>query len=196
VLSAVGFVAMLALPVSFALWPFVMVTFLLGVGQGMFISPNMAAIMNSVPPEDRGAAAGMRAALQNISYMFSIIIFFTLLVLGLGATLQHSMYAGLVSQGISNSTATLASNISPTGALFAAFLGYNPLKTLIPAPIFGNLTASQQNSLASTSFFPQLISPAFEQGIVTVLYLAIAMSVIAAIASSLRGKKSVYGIEP
>jgi MFS family permease len=195
-LSAVGFVAMLALPVSFTLWPFVAVTFLLGVAQGMFISPNMAAIMNSVPPEDRGAAAGMRAALQNISYMFSIIIFFSLLVLGLGASLQHTMYAGLVSQGISNSTAAVASNISPTGALFAAFLGYNPLKTLIPAGIFGNLTAAQQSSIASTSYFPQLISPPFEQGIQTVLYLAIAMSIVAAIASSLRGKRSVYGIEP
>ncbi len=196
VLSAVGFAAMLALPVSFSLWPFVAVTFLLGVGQGMFISPNMAAIMNAVPPEDRGAAGGMRAALQNISYMFSIIIFFSLLVLGLGATLQHSMYTGLVAQGISNSTAATASNISPTGALFAAFLGYNPLKTLIPAGIFANLTAVQQAAIASTGFFPQLISPPFQQGIQTVLYLAIAMSIVAAIASSLRGKRSVYGIEP
>jgi MFS family permease len=196
VLSAMGFVAMLALPVSFSLLPFVIITFLLGVGQGMFISPNMAAIMNAVPPEDRGAAAGMRAALQNISFMFSIIIFFSLLIVGLGATLQSSMYAGLVSKGISNSTATLASNISPTGALFAAFLGYNPLKTLIPAPVFGNLTASQQSAITSTGFFPQLISPPFAQGIKTVLYLAIVMSIIAAIASSLRGKRSVYGEEP
>ena len=196
VINAVCFAAMLALPVSFALLPFVIITFLLGVGQGMFVAPNMAAIMNSVPPEDRGAAAGMRAALQNISFMFSIIIFFSLLIVGLGATLQHSMYAGLVSQGLSSSTAAAASGISPTGALFAAFLGYNPLRTLIPAAIFGNLTAAQQSSIASTGFFPQLISPAFAQGISTVLYLAIAMSLVAALASSLRGKMSVYGIEP
>jgi MFS family permease len=196
VLNAACFVAMLFLPVSFQLLPFAIITFLLGVGQGMFISPNMAAIMNSVPPEDRGAAAGMRAALQNISFMFSIIIFFSLLIVGLGSTLQQSMYAGLVSQGISNSTATLASRISPTGALFAAFLGYNPLKTLIPAPIFGQLTVAQQASIASTGFFPQLISPPFAQGIQTVLYMSITLSVIAAIASALRGKRSVYGVEP
>ena len=195
ILNAACFVVMLTFPVSFALWPFVIITFLLGIGQGMFVSPNTAAVMNSVPPEHRGAAAGMRAALQNISYMFSIIIFFTLLVVGIGASLQSSVYRGLVNLGVSNSTAASASNISPTGALFASFLGYNPLKTIIPAQIFSNLTVAQQNSIASTSFFPSLISPSFQQGISTVLYLAIVMSIIAAIASSLRGKKSVYGVE-
>ena len=113
ILNAACFVVMLTFPVSFALWPFVIITFLLGIGQGMFVSPNTAAVMNSVPPEHRGAAAGMRAALQNISYMFSIIIFFTLLVVGIGASLQSSVYRGLVNLGVSNSTAASASNISP-----------------------------------------------------------------------------------
>ncbi len=195
IVNAVCFLAMLTFPVSFALWPFVIVTLLLGIGQGMFVSPNTAAIMNSVPPEHRGVAAGMRAALQNISYMFSIIIFFSLLIVGLGTTLHSSMYSGLIKLGVSNSTAASASSISPTGALFAAFLGYNPLKTMIPPRIFYNLTAEQQNAIASTSFFPQLIAPAFKNGIAIVLYLAIGMSLVAAVASSLRGKRDVYGIE-
>jgi MFS family permease len=195
VLNAACFLAMLTLPVEFALMPFMIVTFLLGVGQGMFVSPNTAAVMNAVPPEHRGAAAGMRAALQNVSYMFSIIIFFSLLIIGLGATLHNAVYGGLVGMGVSNSTAAGASDISPTGALFAAFLGYNPLKTIIPAKIFDNLTASQQSSIASTSFFPKLISPAFQHGIAIVLYLAIGMSLVAAVASSLRGRRSIYGIE-
>jgi MFS family permease len=195
VLNAACFLVMLTFPVSFDLTPFIIVTFLLGVGQGMFVSPNVAAIMNSVPPEHRGAASGMRATLQNISYMFSIIIFFTLIVVGLGATLHNSMYHGLISQGVSNSTAASASNISPTGAIFAAFLGYNPLKTLIPASIFDNLTVKQQNAIASTSFFPELISTSFQQGIKIVLYVAAGMSIAAAIASSLRGKRSVYGVK-
>ncbi len=196
VLNAACFLAMLALPVSFNLMPFVLVTFMLGVGQGMFVSPNTAAIMNSVPPEHRGAASGMRAALQNVALMFSIIIFFSLIVLGLSATLHASLYNGLISQGISSSTAASASSISPTGAIFAAFLGYNPLKTLIPARIFDNLTAQQQASIASTGFFPKLISPPFQQGIKTVLYVAVAMSIVAAVASALRGKRSIYGVRP
>jgi MFS family permease len=195
VLTAACFAVMLTFPVSFLLLPFMIVTFLLGVGQGMFISPNTAAIMNSVPPENRGSAAGMRAALQNLSFMFSMIIFFSLLIFGLGTNLHSSIYSGLISLGVSNSTAAAVSNISPTGALFAAFLGYNPLKTIIPADIFDNLTVAQQNSLASTSYFPKLISPSFAQGVKIVLYLAIVMSIVAAIASSLRGKRSIYGQE-
>ncbi len=39
--------------------------FLMGVGSGMFGSPNSASIMNSVPSEDRGIASGMMYTIKN-----------------------------------------------------------------------------------------------------------------------------------
>src|SRR5437764_8131743 len=57
---AATFVGLLLLPVDFSYAPFALLTFLNGVGSGMFASPNTAQIMNAVPAEDRGAAAGMR----------------------------------------------------------------------------------------------------------------------------------------
>jgi len=43
-----------------------------GIGGGLFFSPNMAGIMNSVPARQRGAAAGMRATFQNSATVVSI----------------------------------------------------------------------------------------------------------------------------
>ena len=39
--------------------------FLVGIGSGMFNSPNTAAMMGTVPTERRGIAAGARTMLQN-----------------------------------------------------------------------------------------------------------------------------------
>ena len=49
----------------------------MGIGGGMFAAPNTASIMNSVPPEHRGAASGMRATLQNTGQTVSLAVFFT-----------------------------------------------------------------------------------------------------------------------
>jgi len=125
--------------------------------------------------------------------MFSIIIFFTLLVTGLTATMSTSIYNGLVGQGVNSARALAASKIPPTSALFAAFLGYNPLKTLLPQSLLSNLTAKQAATITGTTFFPMLISQSFTQGIKIVLYFAAALSLLGAIASALRGKTDIYG---
>ena len=51
--------------------------------MGAFASPNRAAIMNSLPPEDRGAGGGMNPTFQNSAQVLSIGIFFTLMIVGL-----------------------------------------------------------------------------------------------------------------
>ncbi|MDE1768860.1 MAG: MFS transporter, partial [Candidatus Micrarchaeota archaeon] len=170
-------------------WIFAPIIFILGIGQGMFAAPNTAAVMNSVPPELRGATSGMRATFMNISFMFSLAIFFTLLVLGVSSDLSNAVYNGLVSQNVSASTAMQISKIPPTTVLFAALLGYNPMKTLIPANVLDSLPANNREAILGTSFFPNLISKPFINGLHVVFYMGAIFAFVAAIASALRGPR-------
>lgn len=191
-LNAMGFIALSFLPVQFALLPFALITFFIGVGQGLFNSPNSTSIMNTVPPHQRGAVGGMRSTFFNMSFMFSIIIFFTLLIAGLASTLPNSLYSGLVSQGVPPAAAMNISHIPPTAALFATFLGYNPLKQIIPAPVLDNLTQQQQATIVSTKFFPTLVAQPFIGGLKIVLWTATILTLIAALLSAAFKVQSIY----
>ena len=70
----------------------------IGLSMGLFASPNRAGIMNSLPPGERGAGAGMTATFQNSAMVLSIGIFFTLIILGLAASLPAALYHGLIAQ--------------------------------------------------------------------------------------------------
>ena len=102
--------------------------------MGLFIAPNQTGIMNSLPANQRGAGAGMAATFNSSAQVLSIGIFFTLMILGLAATLPSALFHGLVAQGVSSATATRVSHLPPVGSLFAAFLGYNPMATLLGPP--------------------------------------------------------------
>jgi MFS family permease len=188
VISAVGFLLLLFLPVNFNYLIFAPIIFLLGFGQGMFVAPNTADVMNSVPPEARGVTSGMRATFMNISFIFSLVIFFTLLVLGVASSLPTVLYHGLVSQNVSVAAAAQISKLPPTTALFAALLGYNPMQSLLPPGILGNLSESNRAMILGTSFFPNLISQPFINGLHIVFYIGAALAAIAAVASVMRPK--------
>ena len=191
-LGALSFLLLIALPADFAYWSFAMVLFLNGVAFGMFAAPNTAAIMNSVPARDRGVASGMRATCQMLGQPLSIGIFFSLMVLGLTAHVPGAMLAGLTSQHVPAQVATPLSHMPPTGYLFAAFLGFNPLKELLGAHVLGALPAAAAHTLVSKAFFPLLIARPFKDGIVDVLVFAAAMCTLAALASWLRGGRFVH----
>src|SRR5690349_3135376 len=99
-LTALTFVGLLLLPVDFSYLPFAVLTFLNGVGSGMFASPNTAAIMNSVPATDRGAAAGMRGTFFNAGSSLSIGVFFSLMIVGLASSLPTTLSAGLQAHSV------------------------------------------------------------------------------------------------
>ena len=103
--------------------------FVSGIGGGLFAAPNTSSIMNSVPARHRGAASGMRVTLANSGMPLSMGLFFTLLILGLNAQVPHAMLAGLTAHGVPASVAAMLAKAPPLGYLFAAFLGYNPLKS-------------------------------------------------------------------
>ena len=192
VLTAVGFSLLLTLPVNFSYPLFAMIIFLDGLSMGMFMAPNTSAIMNSLPPQHRGAGSGMRATLINVANPLSMAVIFTLMILGLNASMPATLYSGLVQNGIPSQVAQSLSSLPPVGYLFAAFLGYNPLATLIPASVLQSLPAAQAANVTSRFFFPQLIEGAFHHGLVEVLLFSIIVCLIAAVASWIRGGKYIY----
>ena len=192
VIAAGSFLLMMTLPANFAYWLFALVIFLNGVAFGMFASPNTAAIMNSVPARNRGVASGTRATAQMLGMPLSIGIFFTLMVVGLAANVPPAMLAGLTAHHVSASVAAQLSHLPPTGYLFAAFLGFNPLQQLLGPQVLAALPAADARALVSKEFFPSLIGGPFKHGIVYVLIFAAAMCLVAAVASWLRGGRFVH----
>ena len=137
VITAATFLALSFLPYDFSYLPFAVIIFVMGLGGGMFAAPNIASIMNSVPPEDRGAASGMRATLQNTGQTVSLAIFFTVIITGLSNSLPSALSNAMTSAGVPQLAGAFAS-IPPTSALFSAFLGYNPMQSILSsATLFG-----------------------------------------------------------
>jgi MFS family permease len=191
-LSAAMYAAMMAFPANFAYWPFAAVMFVSGIAMGLFASPNTASIMNSVPARHRGAASGMRVTFSNAGMPLSMGLFFTLLVFGLNAKVPSAMYRGLLAHGIPAAKAAQLAHLPPLGYIFAAFLGYNPLKSLLGPAVLSHLAPARAADLTGRSFFPQLIGPSFKHGLLLILVFAIVMSLIAAVASALRGEHYVH----
>ncbi|MBO0868112.1 MAG: MFS transporter [Micromonosporaceae bacterium] len=181
---AASFLGLMVLPVDFPYWLFAVLTAVNGIGSGMFASPNTSAVMGSVPARHRGAAAGMRGTFFNSGSALSIGVFFSLMIVGLAATLPHTLTAGLEQQGVPGPVAAAVGNLPPVGSLFAAFLGYNPLGTLLRSSgVLAHLPAGNAATLTGKQFFPGLISGPFHHGLVVVFITAAAMSVISALAS-------------
>ncbi|MGH3302181.1 MAG: MFS transporter [Streptosporangiaceae bacterium] len=193
VVSALAFGGLELIPVNFSYPEFAALIFLAGAGMGLFSAPNAAAIMNSVPARQRGAASGMLATFQNAGFVLSIGVFFSLMIAGLAATLPGTLTGGLTAQGVPHAIAHQIGALPPVGSLFAAFLGYNPIRQLLtPTGVLAHLPAAHVALLTGRSFFPQLISQPFHHGLVIVFSLAIALLLVAAGASALRGGRFVY----
>jgi nitrate/nitrite transporter NarK len=192
-LVAATFIGLLILPTDFAYWQFAALIALNGIGSGLFAAPNTSAIMNSVPPSQRGAASGMRGTFFNSGTSLSIGVFFSLMIAGLASVLPKTLTNGLTAQNVPHATAEQIGNLPPVGSLFAAFLGYNPVESLLgPSGVLKTLPAKNVSTLTGKEFFPRLISEPFHHGLVIVFTTAAIMMVVAAIASLLRGKRYVH----
>ena len=113
-------------------------------------SPNTSAVMGSVPADQRGVAAGMRGTFFNSGSALSIGVFFSLMIIGLAATLPHTLTSGLVAQGVPGGVAQQVGNLPPVGSLFAAFLGFNPLRELLgPSGVLQQLPAANAANMAA-----------------------------------------------
>jgi len=194
---AVSFMLLALLPSDFEFWQFALGLFLMGVGNGMFGSPNSASIMSSVPPEDRGVASGMMSTMMNTAFTVSMALFFTIVIIGITSAFPAAMGSSLADLGAVE-LAPVLSSIPPTGALFAAFLGYNPVSSILaslPASIASAIPAETVKALESSTWFPSTLAEAFMPSLRLSFFLGAVLSVIAAILSGMRGERYIHGMQ-
>jgi MFS family permease len=190
-LAAAAFGLLEALPVDFSYTLFALLLLLMGLAMGIFSAPNLAGVMNSLPANQRGAGAGMLTTFQNSSMVLSIGVFFSLIILGLAGSLPHALGAGLLAHGVPAAAARHAAALPPVSSLFAAFLGYNPIRTLL-GPALAHLPAGRVTQLSGRSFFPRLIAGPFHSGLVEAFSFALVACLVAAAASWMRGGKYLH----
>ena len=194
IVATIAFVLLTLLPANFTYLTFALLLFAVGTGMGLFASPNTSSVMSAVPAENRGVSSGMLATLQNSGMLFSMAFFFTIVIVGLSGSLPTTLQSGLVSAGLPAASARLIAHLPPTAALFSAFLGYNPMAHLVPPAVLAHLPAATRAHLLGRSFFPQLIAPPFMNGLRAAFYVSAAMSLVAAIASFMRGRHYIHGV--
>jgi hypothetical protein len=131
----------------------------------------------------------MNQTFQNSAQVLSIGIFFTLMIVGLSATLPHTLTSGLEAHGVPAATATQVGHLPPVSVLFATFLGYNPISQLVGPHVLGHLSHANQAALSGRSFFPDLIAGPFRSGLHHAFAFAVVACLIAAAASWSRGAR-------
>jgi MFS family permease len=95
--SALGLALMTTLQAGTGYWAGGLYLFLVGVGSGMFNSPNTAAMMGTVPTERRGIAAGARTMLQNTGAVVSIAFVLAIITAAVPQDVLFKIFSGLAS---------------------------------------------------------------------------------------------------
>jgi MFS family permease len=95
--SAVGLAAMTTLQVDTAYWETGLWMLIVGIGSGMFNSPNTAAMMGTVPAKRRGIAAGARMMLQNTGAVLSIAFVLAIVTAAVPKPVLFKIFSGLAS---------------------------------------------------------------------------------------------------
>jgi hypothetical protein len=139
----------------------------------------------------------MRSTFQNSGTALSIGVFFSLMIAGLASNLPHTLSTGLIAQGVPEGVAHHVAGLPPVSSLFAAVLGENPVQHLLSATgALGSLPEHARHVLTGTQFFPHLITGPFHDGLVVVFIVAAILSLLAALASLLRGGRYIHIDEP
>jgi MFS family permease len=93
--TAAGLAAMTTLAVHTPYWESGLWLLIVGVGSGMFNSPNTAAIMGVVPAKRRGVAAGARTLLQNTGAVLSIAFVLAIVTSAVPKPTLFAIFSGL-----------------------------------------------------------------------------------------------------
>jgi len=189
-LLGVSFELLTLLSLNFNYTLFAADLFLMGTGSGLFQSPNLVSIMSSVPQEDRSAASGLRASMQNIGLLMSFAVFLTLILVGSATALSTSISSALIKVGVPSDVVSELTRIPPAYALFAAFMGYDPMKFLM-SQAGVDLPGSVYAAVTKPTFFPSAIAPAMATGFIYAYHIAAIMAFTAAIFSYLRGREHI-----
>lgn len=95
IVSAIGLVVILfSLGPNHPFWPDRLGMLFVGLGSGLFMTPNTKSILTSVPTDRRGFANGLRSMLQNMGQVVSTALSLTIVVAGLPHRLQDAVISG------------------------------------------------------------------------------------------------------
>jgi EmrB/QacA subfamily drug resistance transporter len=111
VVTAVGLAGMTWLQPGTSYWVGALWLAVVGVGSGMFNSPNTAAMMGSVPVERRGIAAGARVMLQNTGAVISIAFVMAVVTAAVPKDVLFKIFSGVASGLSSTQLAPFISNM-------------------------------------------------------------------------------------
>jgi MFS family permease len=78
--SAIGLFGLSTVVATTPYWVLAVYMVLMGGGSGLFSSPNINALMSTVPPRQRGTASGVNTMVGNTGQMLSIAIAFPLVL--------------------------------------------------------------------------------------------------------------------
>jgi EmrB/QacA subfamily drug resistance transporter len=97
VVSAAGLALMTTLQVHSPYWQSSLWLLVVGIGSGMFNSPNTAAMMGTVPAQRRGIAAGARMMLQNTGAVISIAFVLAIMTSAVPQDVMLKIFSGITS---------------------------------------------------------------------------------------------------
>jgi len=98
IVSATGFIILATLGSRISYIDAILPLALIGAGMGIFTSPNRATIMNSVPPNRRGVAAGISTTLVMTGSAFSIGLVFLIFSALLPSGSVDDIFSGSTNQ--------------------------------------------------------------------------------------------------
>ena len=111
VVTALGLGLMTTLQQDTSYWWSGIFQFIVGIGSGMFNSPNTAAMMGVVAPHRRGIASGARVLVQNTGAVLSIAFVMAVVTSGIPPTVLFSIFSGLGTRISSGQMAPFLSNM-------------------------------------------------------------------------------------
>lgn len=93
--TAAGLAGMTTLGVHTPYWQSALWLAVVGIGSGMFNSPNTAAMMGAVPAQRRGIAAGARTLVQNTGAVLSIAFVLAIVTSSVPKATLFAVFSGL-----------------------------------------------------------------------------------------------------
>jgi len=105
--------------------------FIVGIGSGMFMSPNTAAMMGVVPEHRRGIAAGARVMLQNTGAVISIAFVIAIVAASIPKDALFKIFSGLANGLSDQQLAPFIHNMHTALWVLAATSGVGAIVSLM-----------------------------------------------------------------
>ncbi len=152
-ISAIGLIGFIRITPATSIMELVIWMLIMGLGSGMFFSPNTSAIMGAVPVERRGIAGGVRTMMNNAGTVISMALAMAIISSSITSEALQGLFLGtqVGSKGIAVkqfiSGLQIAFAISFVFSLIGAFISY--LRG--DMPVWNDNEADTDNKISKTA---------------------------------------------